>query len=301
MATPSRNISCLHAASRRFYSLSQQMGLGKIHFGSMSPNSFHLNDQQKEAVRYTGGPLLVVAGAGSGKTRVIIEKMIYLVRERGLPSARIAAITFTNKAAREMKKRLAGRLGAEKAAEITVSTFHSLGWKILRAHAEQLGYRPGISILDESDSQTVVRDLLPEGTAPEMVRLARSQVSRWKNRALLADELGEAGGSPGEAAIHGLYQRYEAHLKDLNAVDFDDLILQPLRALRDEEIRLSWQQEIRYLLVDEYQDTNETQYQMLTLLAGPPWVTTISPFTVGVAHSPRTCSNWRLIIRRCTW
>jgi ATP-dependent DNA helicase Rep len=235
----------------------------------MTSPTLHLNEQQKAAVQYTKGPLLVVAGAGSGKTRVIIEKMVYLVRHRGVPAVRIAAITFTNKAAREMKERLTRRLGREKAAEITVSTFHSLGWKILRAQHEQLGYRPGISILDETDSQTVVRDLLPDGTSPEMVRLARSQVSRWKNRALAAADANIPFSSSGEAAIWNLYQRYEEHLRNLNAVDFDDLILQALRALQEEETRLRWQHEIRYLLVDEYQDTNETQYQMLRLLAGP--------------------------------
>ncbi len=235
----------------------------------MTASAIRLNDQQKAAVRYTSGPLLVVAGAGSGKTRVIIEKIVYLVGSRGLPSARVAAITFTNKSAKEMKERLSARLGAEKTSGITVSTFHALGWRILRAHHEALGYRPGISILDEGDSQTVVRDLLPEGTSPEMVRLARAQLSRWKNRALSAADLQDGFDSAGEAAIGHLYQRYEEHLKRLNAVDFDDLILQPLRALREEEFRLEWQQKIRYLLVDEYQDTNETQYQMLKTLMGP--------------------------------
>ena len=136
----------------------------------MSRKSIQLNDPQQAAVRYTEGPLLVVAGAGSGKTRVIIEKIVHLAQHRGLPAARIAAITFTNRAAREMKERLAKRLGAEQAGEVTVSTFHALGWKILREHHELLGYRKGISILDEQDSQTMVRDLLPEGTAPEMIR-----------------------------------------------------------------------------------------------------------------------------------
>ncbi len=234
----------------------------------MPVSTIQLNDQQRAAVHYTKGPLLVLAGAGSGKTRVIIEKIVHLVQQRGLPAQKIAAITFTNKAAREMKERLAKRLGAEKAKEITVSTFHSLGWRILRAHHEELGYRPGISILDEQDSLTVVRDLLPEGTAPEMVRLARGQVSRWKNRAQAADEAADGIGSKGEASIWRLYQQYEEHLRNLNAVDFDDLLLQPLRALGIEEVQLKWQQEIRYLLVDEYQDTNETQYQMLRHLAG---------------------------------
>jgi len=227
-----------------------------------------LNDQQRAAVEYTRGPLLVLAGAGSGKTRVIIEKIVYLAQQRGLPAARIAAITFTNKAAREMKERLGKRLGKERAAEVTVSTFHSLGWRILRAHHDRLGYRRGISILDEQDSHNVVRDLLPEGTDPDSVRLARNQVSRWKNRAQAAGDVALEGLSGGEASIRHLYERYEQHLRDLNAVDFDDLILQPLRLLQLEDVRAEWQQQIRYLLVDEYQDTNETQYQMLRLLAG---------------------------------
>jgi len=234
----------------------------------MSRQAIQLNEQQLAAVRYTQGPLLVVAGAGSGKTRVIIEKIVHLTQQRGLPSARIAAITFTNKAAREMKERLAKRMGAEQAGGVTVSTFHALGWKILREHHELLGYRRGISILDEQDSLTVVRDLLPEGAAPEAVRVARAQLSRWKNRALSAADGPADFAAGGEASIWRLYERYEAHLRDLNAVDFDDLILQPLRILQDEEARLLWQQRIRYLLVDEYQDTNETQYRLLRLLAG---------------------------------
>ena len=234
----------------------------------MNSGRIQLNDQQQAAVTYTGGPLLVLAGAGSGKTRVIIEKIVYLVEQRGMPGAKIAAITFTNKAAKEMKVRLAKRLGTDKTKEITVSTFHSLGWRILREHHDAMGYRPGISILDENDSQTVVRDLLPEGTAPEMVRLARAQVSRWKNRAMGAGDTPQSFNSAGEQSIWRLYTRYEEHLRNLNAVDFDDLILQPLRALQDEDIRLQWQHRIRYLLVDEYQDTNETQYQMLRYLAG---------------------------------
>jgi len=234
----------------------------------MATSSIQLNENQRAAVSYTKGPLLVLAGAGSGKTRVIIEKITHLVQRVGMPPQKIAAITFTNKAAREMKERLGKRLDSGKAAEITVSTFHSMGWKILRAHHGEMGYRPGISILDEGDSLTIVRDLLPEGTAPDMVRIVRAQVSRWKNRAMLASEAESEVSSSGEASIWQLYQRYEEHLRNLNAVDFDDLILLPLRVLGKEEIRLKWQQEIRYLLVDEYQDTNETQYQMLRLLAG---------------------------------
>lgn len=233
----------------------------------MRSRKIQLNDPQREAVTYTGGPLLVLAGAGSGKTRVIIEKIVHLVK-RGLPAQKIAAITFTNKAAKEMKERLSKRIGATAASEVIVSTFHSLGWRILREHQEELGYRPGISILDETDSQTVVRDLLPEGTAPEMVRLARAQVSRWKNLAQAAGDPGVQFSSEGERSVWRLYTRYEEHLRHLNAVDFDDLILRSLQALEDETIRQTWQRKIRYLLVDEYQDSNETQYRMLRLLAG---------------------------------
>ena len=233
-----------------------------------TPPSFQLNQRQREAVEYTAGPLLVLAGAGSGKTRVIVEKTTWLIRNRGTPPQRIAAITFTNKAAREMKQRLQARLGADTAGLVTVSTFHALGWSILRGHCAVAGYRPGISILDEGDSQTVVRDLLPEGTAPEMVRMARAQISRWKNRAVGADNESVEAPSEGEAALWALYGRYQEHLRHLNAVDFDDLIMLPLRLLAEDSVRHEWQERIRYLLIDEYQDTNETQYRMMQVLAG---------------------------------
>jgi ATP-dependent DNA helicase Rep len=255
--------------------------------GFMSRKAIQLNEQQQAAVRYTEGPLLVLAGAGSGKTRVIIEKIVHLAQNLGLPPTRIAAITFTNKAAREMKERLAKRLGAERAGQVMVSTFHALGWKILREHHDVLGYRKGISILDEQDSLTVVRDLLPEGTAPDLVRVARAQLSRWKNRALSAVDVPAEFASGGEASIWRLYERYETHLRDLNAVDFDDLILQPLRILQDEETRLRWQQDIRYLLVDEYQDTNETQYRLLRLLAGQDGRVTV------VGDDDQSIYGWR--------
>jgi ATP-dependent DNA helicase Rep len=135
-----------------------------------------LNEQQQAAVSYTRGPLLVVAGAGSGKTRVIIEKIVHLVQNRGLPPARVAAITFTNKAAREMRERLARRLGATRAAEVAVSTFHALGWRVLREHHELLA-RPGI-IPDEQDSLVVVRDLPLAGTAPKSVWPAQFRAGR---------------------------------------------------------------------------------------------------------------------------
>ncbi|MBE9549891.1 MAG: UvrD-helicase domain-containing protein [Proteobacteria bacterium] len=227
-----------------------------------------LNPQQQAAVEYLSGPLLVLAGAGSGKTRVITEKIAYLISNMGLAPEKIAAITFTNKAAREMRERISKRLKNHNTRGISLCTFHALGWRILREHAQTLDYRPGISILDERDTMQLVRDLLVPGTKADIVRQARWQLSRWKNMALDVSEAEEHARSPGEIAALSLYQRYQAQLKTLNAVDFDDLIMLPLQLLRHEEIRTLWQEKLRYILVDEYQDTNETQYQLLQLLCG---------------------------------
>ncbi len=227
-----------------------------------------LNPQQQAAVEYLSGPLLVLAGAGSGKTRVITEKIAYLIGKMGLAPEKIAAITFTNKAAREMGDRIRRRLKNKNTQGLTLCTFHALGWRILREHAEQLGFRPGISILDERDTLQLVRDLLVPGTNADVVRQARWQLSRWKNMALDVAEAEQYAKSPGEVAALSLYQRYQSQLKTLNAVDFDDLIMLPLQLLKREDIRILWQEKLRYLLVDEYQDTNETQYQLLQLLSG---------------------------------
>jgi ATP-dependent DNA helicase Rep len=226
--------------------------MGSAHRGRLNP-------QQREAVEHCDGPLLVLAGAGSGKTRVITEKLAHLVRAHGVPPERIAAITFTNKAAREMRERAARLLPSEQARALQVSTFHALGWRLLREHAETAGFRPGISILDETESTRLLRELLPADTAPERLRALRWSISTAKNRA----------GHAGEDADPGLLDAYDAQLRRINAVDFDDLIAVPLRLLRDDEdLRLHWQARLRHLLVDEYQDTNATQYALLRLLAG---------------------------------
>jgi ATP-dependent DNA helicase Rep len=227
-----------------------------------------LNARQHAAVQHVSSPLLVVAGAGSGKTRVITEKIIFLLREKGLAPEKIAAITFTNKSAREMRERVGKQLDTATAKKLSLSTFHALGWKMLRMHADAAGYRPGISILDEQDSLGIVRDLLPEGAPPEMLKAARWRIGRWKNRAMdpvAARSDNEADPDPAGLA---LYERYQQHLQQLNAVDFDDLILQPLQLLQQPAVREEWQERIRYVLVDEYQDTNETQYRLLRILAG---------------------------------
>ncbi len=227
-----------------------------------------LNPQQQAAVEYLAGPVLVLAGAGSGKTRVITEKIAYLVDKMGLSPTKIAAITFTNKAAKEMRERIGRRLKGKNTSGLILCTFHALGWRILRQHSDIVGYRPGISILDERDTLQLVRDLLTPGTQADKVRQARWQLSRWKNMALGVDEAEANASSAGEIAAVTLYKSYQQQLQTLNAVDFDDLIMLPLQLLQDQEIRSIWQEKLRYLLVDEYQDTNETQYRLLKLLTG---------------------------------
>ena len=228
-----------------------------------------LNARQKEAVRYIDGPLLVLAGAGSGKTSVITRKIAWLIQECGIAPTRIAAVTFTNKAAREMKTRVAELLKGTDAKGLAISTFHTLGLTILRKELAACGYKPGFSIHDSEDSLNLIRESLRghKGVTPESVQW---QISAWKN-ALLSPEQAAAG-SDGDMLLSTaarVYAEYQRSLKAFNALDFDDLILQPVHLLRDHaEVRARWQQQVRYLLVDEYQDTNAGQYELVKLLVG---------------------------------
>ncbi len=228
-----------------------------------------LNARQKEAVHYLDGPLLVLAGAGSGKTSVITRKIAWLIQECGIAPARIAAVTFTNKAAREMKTRVSDLLKGTDAKGLAISTFHTLGLTILRKELAASGYKPGFSIHDSEDSLTLIRESLRghKGVTPESVQW---QISAWKN-ALLSPEQAAAG-SDGDMLLSTsarVYAEYQRSLKAFNALDFDDLILQPVHLLRDHpEVRTRWQQQVRYLLVDEYQDTNAGQYELVKLLVG---------------------------------
>ena len=231
-----------------------------------------LNAQQRAAVRYLDGPLLVLAGAGSGKTRLITHKIVHLIKECGIDPRHIAAVTFTNKAAREMQSRVAALLGGKKPQGLRVSTFHSLGLNILRRETAALGYRPNFSILDSDDSAGLIRDLLrKEFSDDSRVNAVRWQISAWKN-AMIDPEQAHAlaDGDAVKALAAGLYSQYQRHLKAYNAVDFDDLIFLPVKLFQHHpEVLDAWQNRIRYLLVDEYQDTNPGQYQLVRALTGP--------------------------------
>jgi ATP-dependent DNA helicase Rep len=228
-----------------------------------------LNPEQQAAVQYLDGPLLVIAGAGSGKTRVITEKISRLLKSGLYLPTEIAAITFTNKAAREMRERV-GKVVGESAVEgLTISTFHALGLRMLERELAGAGLRRGFSILGEDDARALIKDLAPPGTNAEQLDAMRSLIGRAKNAGLDPAAAAKAAQSPRERAAAQLYGVYQQRLTAFNAVDFDDLIALPVRLLEnDAALRERWQRRWRYLLVDEYQDTNDAQYRLLKLLVG---------------------------------
>jgi ATP-dependent DNA helicase Rep len=228
-----------------------------------------LNPQQRAAVEYCDGPLLVLAGAGSGKTRVITEKIAHLIKRRSLPAAKIAAITFTNKAAREMRERV-GRLVSGAAAEgLSVCTFHALGLKFLQIEHARANLRRGFSVLDADDTQSIVKELAPKGAKPDVLFALQSLLSRAKNEGLTPEQAAARATGAREREAAEIYAAYQRRLAAFNAVDFDDLIRLPLGVLEaDDEARAGWRERIRYLLVDEYQDTNSAQYRLVKMLAG---------------------------------
>ncbi len=227
-----------------------------------------LNDVQREAATYLDGPLLVLAGAGSGKTRVITHKIAYLVQECGYAARNIAAITFTNKAANEMRERVGTLLQGKDAKGLVVSTFHSLGMNILRAEARLLGYKPQFSILDSSDTWKILGELTNSGDKQE-IRDLQTQISNWKSAFVSPVQAEEQDGSDVAKVQARVYARYQETLRAYQAVDFDDLIHLPVLLFREHPEALErWQHRLHYLLIDEYQDTNDCQYQLTRLLAG---------------------------------
>ena len=227
-----------------------------------------LNPPQREAVKYLDGPLLVLAGAGSGKTRVITQKIAHLVEQRGFKPEQIAAITFTNKAAKEMRERVRQLLPGQPLESLNVSTFHALGARILRQEAKALQLKPRFSIFDAADSGAVIGELAKEA---DKARLKRLQwcISGWKNALVEPNEALSLAEDELDLAAARLYGDYEKALRAYQAVDFDDLIRLPVQLFENEaDVLLRWQGKLQYLLVDEYQDTNRSQYKLMRLLAG---------------------------------
>ena len=227
-----------------------------------------LNPAQREAITYLDGPLLVLAGAGSGKTRVIVHKLAYLVEQCGYSARNLAAITFTNKTANEMRERVSKILTGGSAKGMTICTFHALGMQILREEAALLGYKKQFSIMDSADTAKIIGELIGSPDKQD-IRMAQSMMSNWKANFVSPEQAQSLVDSEAEQRIALLYSRYQETLRAYQAVDFDDLIRLPVDLFQGHpEALLRWQQRLRYLLIDEYQDTNNCQYQMMRLLAG---------------------------------
>lgn len=248
-----------------------------------------LNPRQREAVHSISGPLLVLAGAGSGKTSVITKKIAYLIQECGIKAHHIVAVTFTNKAAREMKERVSGLLRKGEGRGLTVSTFHNLGLNIIRKEYLTLGYKAGFSIFDDTDVKSLLKEIMhKEYAGDDGIDEAISRISRWKNNLILPEEALEQARNANEQMLAYLYIHYQRLLKAYNAVDFDDLILLPVKLFQSNEALLQrWRYKVRYLLVDEYQDTNASQYLLIKLL-----VADRAQFTV-VGDDDQSIYAWR--------
>lgn len=249
-----------------------------------------MNPSQQQAVEFVTGPCLVLAGAGSGKTRVIINKIAYLIRECGYQARHIAAVTFTNKAAREMKERLAQTLGRKEARGIIISTFHTLGLEIIKREFAALNMKSNFSLFDDQDQMALLKELTEKWLENDKTLLSQlvSTISNWKND--LIDPAGAATLAKLERdkLFAHCYDLYDKQLKSCSILDFDDLILLPTLLLqRNEEVRERWQNRLRYLLVDEYQDTNTSQYELVKLLVGNR-----ARFTV-VGDDDQSIYSWR--------
>ncbi|EKN5073580.1 DNA helicase Rep [Yersinia enterocolitica] len=249
-----------------------------------------LNPSQQQAVEFVTGPCLVLAGAGSGKTRVITNKIAHLIRQCGYQPKHIAAVTFTNKAAREMKERVAQTLGRKEARGLMIATFHTLGLEIIKKEYKALGMKSNFSLFDAQDQLGLLKDLTHKWLEDDKTLLQQliSQISNWKNDLLDPAAAAALARSERDKLFFHCYGLYDAHLKACNVLDFDDLISLPTLLLQNDlEVRERWQNRLRYLLVDEYQDTNTSQYQMVKLLVGSR-----ARFTV-VGDDDQSIYSWR--------
>ena len=249
-----------------------------------------LNPQQQQAVEYVSGPCLVLAGAGSGKTRVIINKIAHLIEHCGYLPKQIAAVTFTNKAAREMKERVAHSIGKEKSKGLIVSTFHTLGFDIIKREYKALGFKSNMTLFDEHDQLALLKELTADVLQEDkdLLRELISVISNWKNDLVSPKQAYALAKDAKYQTFAKCYERYAAQIRAYNALDFDDLIMLPTLLFRqNEEVRSKWQEKIRYLLVDEYQDTNTSQYELIKLLVGER-----ACFTV-VGDDDQSIYSWR--------
>lgn len=229
-----------------------------------------LNDKQQEAVNQTDGPILILAGAGSGKTKVLTTKVAHLVSDKQIDPHNILAITFTNKAAKEMKDRVLKMLGA-KAYQIQISTFHSLGLLFLRENYAKLGFEKNFTILDSDDTLTVIKKILKDMNLDPKIynpRAIRNKISGAKNELMDAENYSRFANTDYEQTVTDIFRRYEKKIKKNNSVDFDDLLVLPIKLFKENpEILKQYQDRFQYILVDEYQDTNEAQYVLIKMLS----------------------------------
>ena len=249
-----------------------------------------LNPQQQQAVEYTDGPCLVLAGAGSGKTRVIINKIAHLVGRCGYSPKQIAAVTFTNKAAREMKERVAHSIGKEQSRGLIVSTFHTLGFDIIKREYKLLGFKANMTLFDEHDQMALLKELTADYLQEDkdLLRELVSAISNWKNDLIMPQQALTQARDEKYQTFAKCYERYSNQIRAYNALDFDDLIMLPTLLFKNnKEVRSKWQEKIRYLLVDEYQDTNTSQYELIKLLVGQR-----GRFTV-VGDDDQSIYSWR--------
>ena len=230
-----------------------------------------LNKRQRAAVKYIDTPLLVLAGAGSGKTRVITQKIGYLIEECGFKAHNIAAVTFTNKASKEMKERVSQLLDKSKSKGLKVSTFHTLGLNILKKEYKRVDLRSGFSIFDSHDVSSLIKEIVHAEVTDDSdeVQQVQWKISAWKNALISPEKAKSMAEEKLDVVFANIYERYQKSLLAYNALDFDDLIYLPVLLFQHNPDALaSWQNKIRYLLVDEYQDTNGSQYELVKLLVG---------------------------------
>ncbi|WP_419792927.1 DNA helicase Rep [Serratia fonticola] len=249
-----------------------------------------LNPSQQQAVEFVTGPCLVLAGAGSGKTRVITNKIAHLIHQCGYQARHIAAVTFTNKAAREMKERVAQTMGRKESRGLMISTFHTLGLEVIKREYAALGMKSNFSLFDDQDQLALLKELTEKWLENDKTLVAQliSTISNWKNDLVDPQRAMGLARSERDKLFAHCYGLYHDHMRACNVLDFDDLILLPTLLLqRNEEVRERWQNRIRYLLVDEYQDTNTSQYELVKLLVGHR-----ARFTV-VGDDDQSIYSWR--------